>query len=67
MTLRSRVQCVECGRVFDLMYDRDASEWYEGHDCEVQAVVYNPVVCEHYQSDEVDGRCNRCGAGPHAH
>jgi len=26
--------CVECGRVFDLLDEEDASEWYEGHDCE---------------------------------
>jgi hypothetical protein len=29
-------QCVECGRVFDLANDADASEWFAGHDCEVE-------------------------------
>lgn len=30
----SRVACVECGRVFDLWDEDQASEWYYGHDCE---------------------------------
>ncbi len=32
--------CIECGRVFDLLDETDANEWYYGHDCpeeEVQA------------------------------
>ena len=29
-----RVQCAECGRVFNLMSDDDAAEWSTGHDCE---------------------------------
>jgi hypothetical protein len=32
----SRARCVECGRVFDLMDEVDADEWFYGHDCEVQ-------------------------------
>jgi len=27
-------QCVECGRVFDLLREADALQWYYGHDCE---------------------------------
>lgn len=27
-------KCMECGRVFDLTNDDDASEWVYGHDCE---------------------------------
>lgn len=27
--------CPECGRVFDLLDEDDAAEWYYGHDCEV--------------------------------
>lgn len=27
-------QCPECERVFDLMDEADADEWYYGHDCE---------------------------------
>jgi UDP-N-acetyl-D-mannosaminuronic acid transferase (WecB/TagA/CpsF family) len=27
--------CVECGRIFDLLNEPDADEWYSGHDCEV--------------------------------
>ena len=26
--------CAECSRVFDLLDDTDAQEWYYGHDCE---------------------------------
>ena len=26
--------CAECARVFDLLDDTDAQEWYYGHDCE---------------------------------
>ena len=26
--------CAECARVFDLMDEADAQEWYYGHDCE---------------------------------
>lgn len=29
------VQCVECGRVFDLFDEVAAEEWFYGHDCEV--------------------------------
>ena len=28
-------QCVECKKVFDLMKEADANEFYYGHDCEV--------------------------------
>ena len=27
-------QCVECGRVFDLLDETDQEEWTYGHDCE---------------------------------
>ena len=27
-------KCAECGRIFDLMDEDDASEYYYGHDCE---------------------------------
>lgn len=30
-----KVKCVECARVFNLMNETDADEWYYGHDCEV--------------------------------
>jgi succinate dehydrogenase/fumarate reductase-like Fe-S protein len=26
--------CIECSRVFDLLYEIDAEEFYYGHDCE---------------------------------
>lgn len=30
----NKVKCPECGRVFDLLDEDDANEWYYGHDCE---------------------------------
>jgi len=30
----SKAKCTECGRVFDLLDEDDANEWYYGHDCE---------------------------------
>jgi hypothetical protein len=30
----SKVKCLECGRVFDLLDEDDVGEWYYGHDCE---------------------------------
>lgn len=30
------VTCKECGRVFDLTVEDQASEYYYGHDCEVE-------------------------------
>ena len=31
---QGKAKCPECGRVFDLMNEKDAAEWYYGHDCE---------------------------------
>ena len=28
------VKCVDCSRVFDLLDENDAGEWFYGHDCE---------------------------------
>ncbi len=28
------IECPECGRVFDITNEEDASEYYNGHDCE---------------------------------
>jgi len=30
----AKARCPECGRVFDLLDEDDADEWYSGHDCE---------------------------------
>jgi hypothetical protein len=30
----TKAKCPECGRVFDLTDEDDASEWLYGHDCE---------------------------------
>lgn len=32
--ISSKVKCIECGRVFDLLNEDEAEEWYYGHDCE---------------------------------
>jgi len=32
--IKTKAQCVECNRVFDLLNDLDAEEWAYGHDCE---------------------------------
>lgn len=29
--------CPECGRVFDMLEQLDADEWFNGHDCEVDS------------------------------
>lgn len=34
MKPRITAKCGECGRVFDLLDDDDANEYYSGHDCE---------------------------------
>jgi len=31
---QSKARCRECSRVFDLMDEDDADEWFNGHDCE---------------------------------
>lgn len=32
--MRTQRQCVECGRIFDLLNPEDADELVYGHDCE---------------------------------
>jgi hypothetical protein len=32
--MRTRAKCPECSRVFDLLNEDDANEYYYGHDCE---------------------------------
>lgn len=34
VVLVTKRQCPECGRIFDLLDETDAAEWYYGHDCE---------------------------------
>ena len=34
MRVKTGAKCVECGRVFDLMNEEQAEEYYYGHDCE---------------------------------
>ena len=33
--VRTKAKCPECGRIFNLMDENDASEFFDGHDCEV--------------------------------
>jgi hypothetical protein len=32
MKLQSKAKCVECSRIFDLLDEEQAGEWYYGHD-----------------------------------
>lgn len=34
MPFATRARCGECGRVFDLLIEEEAEEFYYGHDCE---------------------------------
>ena len=34
MKVQTKAKCAECERVFDLLDEDDASEFYYGHDCE---------------------------------
>jgi hypothetical protein len=33
-TSQATARCVECGRVFHLLDEDEANEWFYGHDCE---------------------------------
>lgn len=32
--VQTKARCMECARVFDLMDEAQAEEWFYGHDCE---------------------------------
>lgn len=32
--IATKAGCGECGRVFNLLDEDEAAEWFEGHDCE---------------------------------
>lgn len=34
LTIRNKAQCPECSRVFNLLDEEQAEEFYYGHDCE---------------------------------
>ena len=34
LTLPTKAVCPECERVFDMLDEDDAGEWFYGHDCE---------------------------------
>jgi len=33
-TVRTHFKCIECKRLFNMLDESDAAEWYYGHDCE---------------------------------
>jgi len=33
-TVRTQFKCIECKRLFNMLDESDAQEWYYGHDCE---------------------------------
>jgi len=35
VTISTKATCIECDRVFNLLDEDDAGEYYFGHDCEV--------------------------------
>jgi DNA-directed RNA polymerase subunit RPC12/RpoP len=35
LRIQTKAKCVDCSRIFDLMNEEEAGEWYYGHDCEV--------------------------------
>lgn len=37
--IRTKAQCIECSRVFDLLDEDDSNEWAYGHDCEAQTMA----------------------------
>ena len=43
LSLPTKAKCIECERVFDLLDENDAGEWYYGHDCEVPERVEHTV------------------------
>jgi hypothetical protein len=32
--MKTTMKCRQCDRIFDLLDEDDAGEWYYGHDCE---------------------------------
>jgi hypothetical protein len=36
MKIATKARCGECSRVFDLLDEEQAGEYYYGHDCEVE-------------------------------
>ncbi len=36
LSITTNAQCYECGRIFDLLQEDQAEEWFYGHDCEVE-------------------------------
>ena len=37
MKISTKAKCPECGRSFDLLDEKDAEEFYYGHDCEEES------------------------------
>lgn len=69
MIVPIKARCPECGRVFDLLDEEQAEEWYYGHDCEEQPIqpgelVSGRQVGETQRTLRVAGTADRAGVGP---
>ncbi len=44
---REKAVCPECDRLFDLLEETDANDWFYGHDCDEPidetGVIYDPA------------------------
>jgi hypothetical protein len=44
---REKTVCPECDRLFDLLEETDANDWFYGHDCDEPidetGVIYDPT------------------------
>jgi DNA-directed RNA polymerase subunit RPC12/RpoP len=36
MKIQTKAKCIECNRIFDLLDEVQAGEYYYGHDCEAE-------------------------------
>ena len=36
MKINTKALCPECSRLFDLLDEEQAAEWFYGHDCEAE-------------------------------
>lgn len=53
MRVRTKETCPDCGRVFDLLDEDDADEWYYGHDCEPDGEFHSSVAAFDHERCEV--------------
>jgi hypothetical protein len=41
MQVPTKAKCGECARVYNLLDEDEANEWFYGHDCEGQSKAFN--------------------------